>query len=279
MGSRVFRFSLFPAAEAVAAVLLWAQPASSTHNTAALYPDLKTLEPVSFSITVSSGEQRLTMGLEAVDADTGPLELWQTNTKCDPPGPDAEGRIAKQRIYNDGNSDGAFTRTVYTGFTEREAGCMRFHRPHHHRHFGDFYSLELKEFDGNLVTNGVKETFCIADVNDRSSLFSWTEPFAPETRYYTSCTKRNFPQGLSVGWGDLYPSGTSGQYIVVNAVPDGTYCFWATADPLNKIWESAAGAGTQDSIADNTNDAKIAIGTNPVTGNRTVSYLGPSCSS
>lgn len=278
MGSRVFRLFLLPTAAAVAAVLLSAQPASSIHNTSALYPDLKTLEPVNFGITMSSGEQRLTMDIEAVDADTGPLELWQTNTKCDPPGPDAEGRIAKQRIYNDGG-DGGFTRNVDTGFTEREAGCMRFHRAHHHRHFGDFYLLELKDLFGSLVANGVKETFCIADVNDRSALFSWTEPFAPATRYYSGCTSRKSAQGLSVGWGDLYPKGTTGQYVVVNAVPNGTYCFWATADPLNKIWESAAGAGPQDSLADNTNDAKIAIGTNPATGNRTVSYVGPSCSS
>lgn len=277
MGS-FLRFSLFSAAAIVAAVLVWAQPASSTHNTGALYPNVKTLEPVNFRITVSGSEQRLTMDLEAVDADTGPLELWQTNTKCDPPGPDAEGRIAKQRIYGDSNGDGGFTRAVDSGYTERDAGCMRFHRSHHHRHFSDFYRLELKDLSGNLVANSVKETFCVADVNDRSGLFAWTEPFAPEAKYYTGCTSRRSPQGLSVGWGDLYPSGTTGQYIVVNAVADGAYCFWATADPLNKIWESANGAGPQDAIADNTNDAKIEIGTN-LTGNRTVSYLGSSCSS
>ena len=75
-------------------------------------------------------------------------------------------------------------------------------------------------------------------------------------------------QGLSVGWGDLYNSGTAGQYLVITGVPDGTYCFVSTADPLSTLSESD----------ENNNVASRAITLSTgVDGQRQVSAGAPSC--
>jgi hypothetical protein len=89
--------------------------------------------------------------------------------------------------------------------------------------------------------------------------------FSPTSDYYTTCNRE---QGLSVGWGDLYPNGTSGQYIDVTSVADGTYCFRTTADPLNKIRET--------SNTNNVNSRWITLETSG-SGSRTVSAGSLGC--
>lgn len=242
---------------ALVTALALAGPALSTHTTgtlgAPLHPDLQTLTPANFSVSQSGGngrpswagggdpEQRLLFDNEVMNLHTGPLEVVPTGDKCTT-GQGAEGRVALQRIYHDDNGDGGFIRNQDNSSTERVAGCMTLHAQHRHWHFDDFslFELKAKDGDGNYtvhVAESVKMTFCIADVNRRADLMSSGAEFSPDSDYYNQCS-RNSAQGLSVGWGDLYPNGTSGQYIVVTNVGDGTYCFVSTADPLNKLEET-----------------------------------------
>lgn len=241
-----------------ALVGLIASPALPNHTSTAgeeLHPDLQTLEPANFSIQTSGGgggngnrpafaggsddsEERLLFDNEVMNLHTGVLELVPTREKCTT-GQGAEGRIALQRVYLDADGDGGFLRDVDTAFNEYVAGCMTFHANHVHWHFDDFALFELRN-GGGTVASSLKMTFCVADVNRREEFFTEENElatFSPEEAYYTEC-KRNSVQGLSVGWGDLYPNGTSGQYIEVTDLADGVYCFVSTADPLDKLLET-----------------------------------------
>ena len=206
-----------------------------------LYPDLQTLTPDNFSISTvkvrGKREERLLFDNEVMNLHTGPLELTPTGEKCTT-GKGGGGHIALQRIYRDSNGDGGFIRGVDTAYDERPAGCMTFHKQHHHWHFDDFSLFQLKSGDTVIGQTSTKMTFCVADVYRRASLMSTTDAsFSPTARYYRLCD-RNAVQGLSVGWGDLYGNGTPGQYLVITGVPDGTYCFVSTADPFLTLSET-----------------------------------------
>lgn len=233
------------ACEDAAAPISPAPRISATHIRAIggpLYPDLQTLTPANFSISTvkvrGKQEERLLFDNEVMNLHTGPLEIAPTSESCTT-GKGADGQIALQRIYKDTDGDGGFIRGTDTSYDEQQAGCMTFHRRHHHWHFDDFSLFELNLADNTaIVQTSTKMTFCVADVNRRANLMSTDDAnFSPTSWYYRDCS-RNGVQGLSVGWGDLYDNGTPGQYLVITGVPNGTYCFVSTADPLSKLSES-----------------------------------------
>ena len=73
-----------------------------------------------------------------------------------------------------------------------------------------------------------------------------TLPGAPQTAHYTNtgCSP-NQPNaltttmGLSIGWGDSYPSTTNLQWIDITGLPNGKYRLFATADPGHVVQESS----------------------------------------
>lgn len=209
-----------------------------------LYPDLQTLTPANFSISTvkvrGKQEVRLLFDNEVMNLHTGPLELVPTTENCTT-GRGAGGHIALQRIFRDTDGDGGFIRAVDTSYDERPAGCMTFHNKHRHWHFDDFSLFQLLAGGTVIGQTSTKMTFCVADVYRRANLMSTDDAsFSPTSRYYWQCS-RNTVQGLSVGWGDLYNNGTPGQYLVITGVPDGTYCFVSTADPLLRLSETDDG--------------------------------------
>lgn len=252
---------------------------SSHEKGGQLLPNLKTLDPANFSVSTSGGgngnrpswaggggggdsEQRLLFDNEVMNLHTAPLELVPTGVQCTT-GKGAEGRIALQRVYRDanGDGDGGFTRGVDTAYVEYVAGCVTFHAQHRHWHFDDFALFQLLNSGDVEVANSLKMTFCVADVNRRASLMSQEDAaFSPTSEYYNQCSRKAV-QGLSVGWGDNYPNGTSGQYIDITNVADGMYCFVSTADPLNKLKET--------NESDNVNSRWITLST-AVDGTRAV---------
>jgi hypothetical protein len=205
-----------------------------------LYPDLQTLTPDNFSISTvkvrGKPEVRLLFDNEVMNLHTGPLELVPTTDNCTT-GNGGGGHIALQRIYRDSDGDGGFTRGSDISYDQQPAGCMTFHKQHQHWHFNDFSLFQLKSGGTVIGQTSTKMTFCVADVYRRANLMSAGSSFSPAFRYYTQCS-RTAVQGLSVGWGDLYDNGTPGQYLVITAVPDGTYCFVSTADPFFTLSET-----------------------------------------
>jgi hypothetical protein len=226
----------------------WTSPAAAIHTTGSadhVRPDLQTLTPANFSVQSSKkgrgkpgrGSAQLLFDNEVMNLHTGPLEVRPTDQQCTT-GQGASGRVAVQRVYFDSNGDGGRLGSD-SGYYERTTGCMTFHAQHHHWHFDDFSYFELRD-GADTVAAGSKMTFCIADVNRRQELFTSGNglgTFSPTATQYNLCS-RSAPQGLSVGWGDLYSNGTSGQYVDITHVDDGDYCFVSIADPLDTLVET-----------------------------------------
>jgi hypothetical protein len=248
----------------VTLLLAFAQAAFATHTpNTEMRPDVVPLEPRDFSIaTTATGEKRLLFAQEVANVHNGPLEVFHNQKQKCTTGTGAEGRQAYQRVYVDSNNNGYFERGTDTASNVYSAGCMTFHPRHGHMHFDNFndFFLYARVGDvrqGSAVASAVKQTFCLADV---------AQPFpslagSPSSAYYTSC-HRNSTQGLSVGWSDIYPNYTQGQYLVITGLVNGDYCFEVVTDPLNKILEANNGGNAE---ANNFDSVQIHIEGSTVT--------------
>ena len=105
---------------------------------------------------------------------------------------------------------------------------------HGHFHLKDFNEFVLFDLNGNEVTAGYKQAFCLIDIQHPS-------PWGPANARFTDC---NSNQGVSAGWADVYSSGLACQFIVIDGLPDGTYMLRSTTNKQHKIPE--------DTYADNT---------------------------
>lgn len=117
---------------------------------------------------------------------------------------------------------------------------------HGHYHLKDFNYYELLDMNGNLVSPGAKQAFCLMDS------FQFDPNAPPRERAYT-CEY----QGISAGWADVYSSNLPGQFIVIDGVPDGTYRLRATVN--------AAGLLPETNYGDNSATATIRIKSKKIT--------------
>jgi hypothetical protein len=218
---------------------------ASTHSSALagvqLTPDLQTMTPRDIKIQVtSSGQRRLRFSNEVANTGGGVVELRPRAEDCNRDGDRENDRTAYQRIYEDANGNGTFERDVDTAYTDVRSGCMVYHRAHNHWHFGAFARYELKRLSDRVTVRSSKKVgFCVIDIARRYPDL----PGSAGDRYYSGCS-RNAPQGISVGWADIYDASLAGQWIVINRVPNGNYCVASTADPLNQIVEAHDGNNT-----------------------------------
>ena len=104
---------------------------------------------------------------------------------------------------------------------------------HNHWHVRDLQQSELFRLaDDAYLAQSDKRGFCFWD-NVRYRL---TLPGAPQSPVYqeAGCGRTDSltaAMGLSIGWGDIYPSTLPDQFIDVTNVPDGLYRLVVTADP------------------------------------------------
>ena len=85
---------------------------------------------------------------------------------------------------------------------------------HHHWHV-PLAAYDLIDAAGNVVASGHKQGFCLIDS------FLYDPSLARRSRpKYDDCAHG---QGISSGWADSYTAGLSGQWIVLDGVPAGTY--------------------------------------------------------
>ena len=108
---------------------------------------------------------------------------------------------------------------------------------HTHWHIRDFDAYQLLDSTGAVLKLGEKHGFCL---QDNVSFRGWLDdklanpslhPGMPLQEVYTDATAcgfqdpnaTDFVQGLSLGWGDTYPSSLGNQHIDITGVPDGTY--------------------------------------------------------
>ena len=114
---------------------------------------------------------------------------------------------------------------------------------HNHWHVKRVAINRLVPLDskGRPVANGsewpdAKVGFCFYDFS------LWLDTGPTDNVYsHESCGERDDDEvgmGLSVGWGDTYPSALPGQFIDVTDVPDGRYRLWVEADATGSFREA-----------------------------------------
>jgi hypothetical protein len=91
-----------------------------------------------------------------------------------------------------------------------------------------------------VVTARRKVSFCLRDSARVPARYGrWDHPVT-----YGACTKRS-PQGISVGWQDIYPSYLAGQALrLPRNLKNGLYCLETIVDPIDQLAESDNGNNT-----------------------------------
>ncbi|WP_437280371.1 lysyl oxidase family protein [Sorangium sp. So ce375] len=102
---------------------------------------------------------------------------------------------------------------------------------HQHFHFLDFTDYRLVGADGEVVSQGHKQAFCLVDMEP-------LDPASPAPRGYPTSGGMgcNF---LSAGWADTYDVGTPCQWVDVTDVPEGDYTLRVTVNPIGAIAEQS----------------------------------------
>jgi hypothetical protein len=209
------------------------------------YPDLQTLPP--YDITIQNDptthHKLLRFSNAIANLGEGPMELIPQNNA-------ATGTTdAYQRLYShDADGNWYVVATVYVG-------TFVFHPQHNHWHFEDFARYELRNaprdgsIGGTVLASASKVSFCL---EDSLRVNSGLEHFSP-SQTYTNCDQVD-PQGISIGWADVYGWNLFGQSLDITRIPNGVYWLVSTADPDNLI---AEGGGAFE--ANNTAAVKIRI--------------------
>ncbi len=102
---------------------------------------------------------------------------------------------------------------------------------HGHFHFREFADYGLLDADGEVVSQGHKQAFCLTDMEP----LDFESPATPglPTSGGTGC---NF---LSAGWADIYSVGTPCQWVDVTDVPEGEYILRVAVNPTGAVAEQS----------------------------------------
>ncbi|MBI4664330.1 MAG: S8 family serine peptidase [Verrucomicrobia bacterium] len=209
-------------------------------------PNLKTLKPSELVVTVENNRKLLRFSNATANLGAGALEVFAKNNTSGT-------TEAFQRIFTlDGNCSWSPASTNFVG-------SFRFHPEHDHWHLEDFAKYELRNVaaDGSMgtavhATSG-KVSFCLMDsVRMDGSLRH------ASNQTYAECNQSR-PQGISVGWADVYQWYLPGQSLDITGLPNGDYWLVSVTDPSNLLDE---GGGAAES--DNTATLKLRIQDNRV---------------
>ena len=199
-----------------------------------LLPDLIAVPASELSIRVNkkTGIRRLRFTSSLGNLGLGPIEVRPNQKQPCPVGQ----HNSTQIIYRDANLDRIYEPLTDTGIFRHRAGCMIYHPMHHHWHFKASAQYVLYDPSAGLqavVSTRRKVSFCLRDtarVPLRYGFFTYPEA-------YGACT-RTSPQGISVGWMDIYQSFLAGQSLVLPpGLPDGLYCLTTVVDPIDQLLE------------------------------------------
>ena len=187
-------------------------------------PDLKVAKISGLRIQkTASGRRLLRFDGMMANVGRGPFEIRGRRASTKKPW------ILDQVIYRTGGT----TRRVKTTATMRYAGDG-----HDHWHVRRMMSYHLWSTKG--TRRDAKIGFCFFDTNARNLKL----PGAPKSRKYSQsgCARRgslHTKNGISVGWGDLYPAAFAFQWIDITGLPAGTYTLRSAVDLYGKFVESS----------------------------------------
>lgn len=198
-------------------------------------PDLAMSRLRDFSIDTTSipGKRLLRFASVIVNIGDGPFYI--TGSRADTGTTDMTN--VKQHIFDDG-----------AGRDENIPDASFFYSGdgHNHWHVRDLEKFALRNVNDNPndpdIRVGVKLGFCFYD----NFKYDLTLLGAPQSAVYTSaggaCSYNqagalSTQMGLSIGWGDKYPSTLVNQIIDITDLPNGKYKLKGIADPKNWFWE------------------------------------------
>jgi len=206
-------------------------PTSPPPGGTQLLPDLGVRTLRQFTIVNTGGRKLLKFPGVTSNVGAGPLEVHGTRSSST-----SDDWVATQYIKT---SSGG-TVQVPSNITFYFAGDG-----HTHWHMRDIDGYELFDPSGHKLRDGEKHGFCF---EDNTSYRDWPGRHAgsPANPVYTHAAMcgQGHPEatsivhGLSVGWGDTYPSSLPDQGIDVTGLPDGNYQVRLTADQNGGIRES-----------------------------------------
>ena len=110
---------------------------------------------------------------------------------------------------------------------------------HSHFHLRDFARYELRTVAGESLRRDRKTGFCLGDRYDWTG--SARMPGEPARAIYGRQCGRDRPgltsltQGISVGFGDIYPARLEGQFIDVTGLRTGRYVLVLRVDPAGQL--------------------------------------------
>jgi hypothetical protein len=199
-----------------------------------LLPDLIAVPASELSIHLNkkTGIRRLRFTSSLGNVGVGPIEVRPNQNQPCPVGQ----HNSTQIIYRDANLNRVFEPLIDTSVSRHRAGCMIYHPLHHHWHFKASAQYVLYDPSAGLqavVSVRRKVSFCLRDTARlpfRYGFFTYLEA-------YGKCTRRS-PQGISVGWMDIYQSFLAGQSVILPpGLADGLYCLTTVVDPIDQLLE------------------------------------------
>jgi hypothetical protein len=224
-----------------------AAPAAAGVSPDARLPDLAVLPPSSLQIVVrDSGRRVLRFTSIVVNVGRGPFQL----AGYDPTDRHASRNdvlSVRQQILQ---ADGTFSsrRTTATMFWSGDG--------HNHWHVTDIQVAQLHSLEAENVGGRYKKTgFCFFD----SYRYTSTKPgfyTAARSVCQTNASGR-VPMGVSVKWGDIYPSTIAYQWVDITDVPNGKYKLRIFADAPTA--DAPAGTFTESDDTNNEGWVKIRI--------------------
>jgi hypothetical protein len=217
---------LIAAGAAVAALGVGAAPALAADR----LPDLRMKRMSDIHIEQVNGVKALKYTTIVVNAGVGPFEAFGQRPT------NAGDMDVWQDIYQTG---GGFRRVP------TDANMFFAGDGHNHWHIRALDAVFLQPVDFTAAQRrSSKVGFCMYD----SYKWNTSLPNSPAVAHYTGCggdpNRLKVTMGLSVGWGDRYPSTLPTQYISLQGWPDGRYRLRGVADPQTDFIESNEGNNT-----------------------------------
>jgi hypothetical protein len=206
----------------IAIVLLAGQLADPGTTTAAgesdVLPDLGMLPPKDFSIqSRPRGVRWLRFDAVVVNVGPGLFDVFGHGQA------DANGRLQVVQRIQDGAG----------GWSEVVSPAEMFYAEdgHNHWHVEELQHWTIASVNdrATVLRRGAKTGFCFWDNYD----YSANGPVVYHPSTTSACIRRTdgtVPMGLSVGWGDEYPSSIAFQYIDISGLPNGEYVVTLAVD-------------------------------------------------
>lgn len=197
---------------------LMAPPATVALDGTEVLPDLGMLPPKDFSIQSRPRGGRW-LRFDSVVVNVGP-GVFEAEGRGPVVGDELLDVVQRIQTADGGRTDVATPATMFF------AGDG-----HDHWHVRDLQDWTIASVNDRAhpLRRGAKTGFCFWD-NYR---YGSTEPIVYHPSTTSACEMRtdgSVPMGLSVGWGDEYPSSIAFQYIDISGLPNGDYVVTLEAD-------------------------------------------------